>query len=183
MEIVAPLSSLGDAISALDEFTGEERDIFFASLDQLPHFDDAASALPAETEQFEIEEEDWKWLATQVGTRTQQELAQLARNEYDRMVMEDPDLVRCPPLLRSVKERLAPWGCAATTPRRSGLACEAYGAARPRSLRSSCDHSAPPFCAPRVPRPPYRAPFAVGSRNAPTSPPAPAPRAVALTVR
>ena len=95
---VGPVSPLGAAIEAIDGFTGEEREVFFSSLDQLPNFDSPAPA-NAEADRFsyDIEEDDWKWLATQVGGRTQQELAQFAHSEYERMALEDPDLVRAPP--------------------------------------------------------------------------------------
>ena len=91
-----PASPLGEALYALDAFTGEERDSFFSSLDQLPSFDSpvAPTASVPEADRFEIEDEDWKWLATQVGSRTQQELVHFAHNEYERMTLEDPDLVR-----------------------------------------------------------------------------------------
>lgn len=93
-----PNTPLNEAQLALEDFTGEERDVFFSSLDKLgdlgPVFDTPAAPTPTEGDRYEIEEEDWTWLATQVGTRTTQDLATFAKSEYDRMALEDPDLVR-----------------------------------------------------------------------------------------
>ena len=99
---LSPGTPLGEALHALDAFTGEERETFFSSIDLLPNiapcFESPSGPTPHEADHYEIEEEDWTWLATQVGTRTQQELAQFAKNEYERMALEDPDLVRAPQL-------------------------------------------------------------------------------------
>ena len=89
----SPLSTALNALDAL--FTHDERDVFFSSLDKItPSFESPSTAAPPEADRYEIEDDDWRWLATQVGTRTQQELAQLAHNEYEKMALEDPDLVR-----------------------------------------------------------------------------------------
>jgi hypothetical protein len=95
-EKAAPPSPLGDAISALDCFTPDERGSFYAAIDQLPGFDSPRSTGTSMEYKYTIDEEDWQWLASAVGSRTQQELAHFASSEFDRMATEDPDLVRAP---------------------------------------------------------------------------------------
>ena len=137
---VVPISPLGAAIDAIDGFTGEERDVFFSSLDQLPNFDSPTPPAPEDNRfSYDIEEDDWKWLATQVGGRTQQELAQFAHAEYERMALEDPDLVRAPPhaalyffvALRHSLPYPPLWRLA---PRALGAPYGPYGTARARPL-------------------------------------------------
>ena len=88
-----PTSPLADAIGALDALTGDERLRFYESLDQLGN---VGSPTPTDAGKYTytIDEEDWQWLATAVGTKSQQDLIQFAHDEHERMVLEDPDLVR-----------------------------------------------------------------------------------------
>ena len=88
-----PASPLGAALSALDGMSGEERDRFYASLDQLPNFDSPKKAEGGNF-QYTIDEEDWQWLSSAVGTKSPQELVQFAHDEAERMTLEDPELVR-----------------------------------------------------------------------------------------
>ena len=73
------------------DFKAEERDLFYAALDQLPNFDS-----PGAADRYEIEEEDWQWLATAVGSRTVSETVAFAQIEYEKFKL-DPDLVSTPP--------------------------------------------------------------------------------------
>merc|ERR1719326_1990718 len=100
-----PASPLGAAISALDGMSGEERDRFYASLDQLPNFD---SPRKGEGGNFgyTIDEEDWQWLSSAVGTKSPQELAQFAHDEAERMTLEDPELAELAQLGAATAEEL-----------------------------------------------------------------------------
>lgn len=82
-----PFSPMSTAIHALDSFSNKERDNFYDAIDSLPNFDS-----PTRTDYYEIEEEDWHWLATAVGTRTQTEVVQYAQLEFDKLAA-DPELV------------------------------------------------------------------------------------------
>ena len=72
MACASPATPLSLAVSALEGFSGEERDNFFAALDELPNVDFDSPVPPAvpDGERYDIEEDDWKWLATQVSSRT-----------------------------------------------------------------------------------------------------------------
>ena len=93
-----PPSPLGDAVDTLEVLINdEERDCFYASLDQLPDFDTRVASDDGQYG-YTIDEEDWQWLATAVGTKSTQELVQFAHDEHERMALNDPDLVRPPNL-------------------------------------------------------------------------------------
>ena len=88
-----PASPLGAAIFALDGMSGEEKERFYASLDQLPNFDSPRKGEGGHFA-YTIDEEDWQWLSSAVGTKSPQELVQFAHDEAERMTLEDPELVR-----------------------------------------------------------------------------------------
>ena len=93
--IGSPLDSkaVTDALSALEDFTGEERDKFYETLDELPNFDTPQQEDP---DRYDINAEDWEWITTAVGSRCQTDVVQFAQDEFDRL-HSDPDLVRRPP--------------------------------------------------------------------------------------
>ena len=43
---------------------------------------------------YTIDDEDWQWLSTAVATRTQQDIAEFAASEYQKIGLDDPELVR-----------------------------------------------------------------------------------------
>ncbi len=90
----SPFSPLSEAVSALETFSAVEKESFFKALDSLPNFDS-----PTNVDRYEIEEEDWKWLATAVGSRTHEEVLKFAQEEYDKLAC-DPELVRKSPQTR-----------------------------------------------------------------------------------
>ena len=95
-----PVSPLRTAISSLQEFSTDEEKSFYAALDALPNFDSPAAAPPPTNEshfRYTIDDEDWQWLSTAVATRTQQDIAEFAASEYQKIGLDDPELVRRAP--------------------------------------------------------------------------------------
>ena len=88
--IASPISEFADGL-----FKADERELFYAALDELPNFDDVP-ATPGD--QYEIEEDDWQWLTKQVSNdRSTAEVVLFAQSEYDKMQQLDPELVRRAP--------------------------------------------------------------------------------------
>ena len=89
-------------IADMAEGNDEEKH-FYAALDALPNFDSPRSLNPPPTNgsnyRYTIDEEDWQWLATAVATKSQQEIAEFAAGEYEKIALDDPDLVRRAPHL------------------------------------------------------------------------------------
>ena len=73
----------------ISSFKAEERALFCAALDELPHVD---SPVPV-TDRYEIEDEDWQWLTEAVSNKSTAEAVNFAQSEYDRL-QEAPELVR-----------------------------------------------------------------------------------------
>ena len=83
-------------------FGTEETDLFYEALDSLPNFDSETAS-----DQYEIEEEDWQWLASAVGSRTVSQTVQFAQGELEKLT-SDPELVRA---LHRISRILTPAVC------------------------------------------------------------------------